>query len=116
MSTAYAQKQSFTRKHGSTEKQQYSNPNGAYILHTYSKGTFTRWAPEWLSEEAALIASASVVVAAPVFYEFSNNPLFTLCLPFVGLTPSQLQLLQDAATAVSATSVNTAPSVKPDKA
>ena len=59
----------------------------------------------YLSEEAVLIANASGVVAAPVFQQSA------------GLSPSQLQLLQDAVTAaVSATSVTTASSVKPDKA
>ena len=60
-----------------------------------------------LSEEAVLIASASGVVAAPVFQQPA------------GLSQSQLQLLQDAVTAaVSATSVTSAPApfVKPDKA
>ena len=58
-----------------------------------------------LSEEAVLIANASGVVAAPVFQQPA------------GLSQNQLQLLQDAVTAaVSATSVTTASSVKPDKA
>ena len=51
-----------------------------------------------LSEEAVLVANASGVVPAPVFQQPA------------GLTPSQLQLLQDAVTAaVSATSVTPAP-------
>ena len=60
---------------------------------------------EHLSEEAGLTAHAPTVAAAPVFQQPA------------GLSPSQLQLLQDAVTAaVSATSVTPALLVKPDKA